>query len=65
VSAAALQSIGKVNDAIATLERARASHPNDVDILTALARFTEDRGDVARARQYTEHLHALGRRDRK
>ena len=40
--AVALHSSGKVRDAIAALERARARHPRDRDVLFALATFHRD-----------------------
>ena len=44
VYAVALHSIGKVDAAIARLEKALVAHPNDRDILQALASFHDARG---------------------
>jgi predicted CXXCH cytochrome family protein len=48
VYAVALHSTGDAPEAIATLERALADHPDDPDIRQALAAFRAERGDAAR-----------------
>ena len=54
VYAVALHSTGKAEAAIARLEKALLAHPNDLDILQALASFHEGRGETAAAKKYTE-----------
>ena len=55
----ALHSTGKVEAAIARLRQALAAHPNDRDILEALASFHQARGDGAEAKNYAERLRKL------
>jgi predicted CXXCH cytochrome family protein len=64
VYAVALHSTGKVDAAIARLEKALADHPNDRDILAALASFHEARGEGAAAKKYADRLRALSERDK-
>jgi predicted CXXCH cytochrome family protein len=59
VHAVALHSSGKVAAAIAKLETALAAHPDDRDILAALASFNQGRGDNAQAEKYAARLRAL------
>jgi Flp pilus assembly protein TadD len=59
VYAVALHSTGKVDAAIARLEKAYLAHPNDRDIVAALASFHQARGDGAAAKRYAERLQAL------
>jgi Flp pilus assembly protein TadD len=59
VYAVALHSLGQVDAAIARLEKALLSHPNDRAILQALASFHESRGDRATAKKYAERVAAL------
>ena len=59
VYAVALHSAGKTDAAITRLEKAFAAHPNDRNILEALASFHEARGERASARKYTKRLQEL------
>jgi predicted Zn-dependent protease len=59
VYAVALHSTGKVEAAIVRLKQTLLSHPNDPDILQALASFHADRGDSAEAGKYAERLRKL------
>ena len=59
VYAVALHSTGKVKAAIARLEKALLAHPNDRDILQALASFHEARGASTAAKKYADRLRAL------
>jgi Flp pilus assembly protein TadD len=59
VYAVALHSKGKADAAIARLEKALVAHPDDRDILAALASFHQARGEHAAANRYTERLRAL------
>jgi Tfp pilus assembly protein PilF len=59
VYAVALHSVGKRNAAIANLEKALRVHPNDRDILEALASFHEARGEAKAAKEYSARLRAL------
>jgi Tfp pilus assembly protein PilF len=45
--------------AIAKLEKALLDHPNDRDIIAALASFHQARGESAAAKKYAEQLQAL------
>ncbi|MCG6866943.1 MAG: tetratricopeptide repeat protein [Thiogranum sp.] len=56
VYAVALHSTGDTQAAIATLETALAKHPDDPDILQALASFHAERGDAEAARVYVKRL---------
>ena len=52
--------LGNVEDAeIASLETALAAHPDDRDILQALASFHAERDDAGDARDYTVRLQGL------
>jgi len=59
VYAVALHSTGKSDAAIARLEKTLLAHPNDHDILEALASFHQARGDNGSANKYAERLRAL------
>jgi predicted CXXCH cytochrome family protein len=59
VHAVALNSAGKTDAAIAALRAALTTHPNNGDILSALAAFTAARGRNAEAQRYRERLRAL------
>jgi tetratricopeptide (TPR) repeat protein len=59
VHAIALHSAGKVDAAIARLKSALTAHPGNGDILAALAKFYEARGEAAEARRYADQLRAL------
>ena len=56
--------MGKAEPAIASLKKALANHPNDRDILEALASFHHARGEAAEAKTYAERLTALSERDK-
>jgi Tfp pilus assembly protein PilF len=62
VYAVALHSTGKRDRAMAKLKQALAAHPNDRDILEALASFHQARGESAAAKKYAERLRALSER---
>jgi Flp pilus assembly protein TadD len=59
VYAVALHSAGKADAAIARLEKAFAAHPNDRNVLEALASFHEARGERASAKKYADRLQEL------
>ena len=59
VYAVALHSLGKVEAAIARLEKAYLAHPNDRDIVQALTSFHQARGDSAAAKKYADRLRKL------
>jgi predicted CXXCH cytochrome family protein len=59
VYAVALHSTGAAEEAIASLETALAAHPDDRDILQALASFHAERGDTDEARDYATRLQGL------
>ena len=59
VFAVALHSAGKSDAAIARLEKTLRAHPNDRDVLEALASFHQARGERAAANRYVEQLRAL------
>jgi predicted CXXCH cytochrome family protein len=59
VHAVALHSTGKSDAAIKRLEKTLAAHPNDRDILQALASFYQARGEKAAAEKYAERLRTL------
>jgi Tfp pilus assembly protein PilF len=63
VYAVALHSSGRVKAAIAQLESALATHPDDPDVLAALVSYHEKRGDASKARRYSDQLRALSPRD--
>jgi len=45
--------------AIASLKKAFADHPNDRDILEALASFSSARGESTEAKKYADRLRTL------
>lgn len=57
--AVALHSFGRVDDAIATLERALDRAPADRDVLFALATFHRDAGQLSDALKYATRLQQL------
>jgi tetratricopeptide (TPR) repeat protein len=59
VYAVALNSTGKPEQAIMTLQGAHNAHPNDRDILSALAAFHRDGGNQAAARGYAQKLRLI------
>jgi tetratricopeptide (TPR) repeat protein len=59
VYAVALNSTGKPEQAIMILQGAHTAHPNNRDILSALAAFHRDSGNEAAARSYAQKLGAL------
>jgi predicted CXXCH cytochrome family protein len=59
VYAVALHSTGRSDAAIARLEKTLRAHPNDRDILAALASFHQARGDGVAASRYAGRLKAL------
>jgi tetratricopeptide (TPR) repeat protein len=56
VYAVALHSTGKSDTAIKKLEATLVAHPNDRDILQALASFYQARGEMAAAKRYADRL---------
>jgi predicted CXXCH cytochrome family protein len=62
VYAVALHSTGKVDAAIVRLKQTLLSHPNDRDILEALASFHQARGEGAAAQRYVSRLRTLADR---
>jgi Tfp pilus assembly protein PilF len=63
VYAVALHSTGKVVAAIKQLEKTLATHPNDREVLEALASFHQARGDGAAAKLYGDRLRAMDNQD--
>ncbi|MGA9856134.1 MAG: tetratricopeptide repeat protein [Gammaproteobacteria bacterium] len=63
VYAVALYSTGKSNQAIAILDKALQAHPNDRDILEALASYHQARGEHALAKKYSDRLKMLAEKD--
>jgi hypothetical protein len=59
VYAVALHSTGKSDAAIKRLEKTLVVHPNDRNILQALASFYQARGEKAAAEKYAERLRTL------
>ena len=59
VYAVALNSSGKPEQAIVTLQGAHNRHPNNPDILSALVAFHRDMGNEAAARRYAEKLRVI------
>ena len=55
----ALHDSGQVAEAITALESALSRFPHDVELLNALASYTGEAGDGARARDYRRRLEAL------
>ena len=49
---------------MAKLKQALAAHPNDRDILEALASFHEAGGESAAAKKYADRLKALWEKDK-
>ena len=64
VNAVALHSMGKVDAAISMLEKALRAHPDDVNILSALASFHAARGDAVAAKKYAERLRVISEHDK-
>ena len=64
VNAVALHSAGKADAAIAKLEQAIKTHPNNSEMLSALASFYKGKGDAAKARHYYEQVRLLAARQR-
>jgi Flp pilus assembly protein TadD len=58
VHAIALHSAGKVDSAIAGLKSALVVHPGNGDMLAALVKFYEARGDSVQAQRYANQLRA-------
>ena len=56
VSAVALHSAGRGNEALAALRENLVRHPNDHDTLLALISFSREAGDINSALQYAERL---------
>ena len=56
VYAVALNSSGKAPQAIAELERAYALHPGNLDVVSALASMSQERGDREAARGWAQKL---------
>ena len=59
VHAIALHSAGRVDAAIERLKSGLTAHPGDGDILAALVKFYEARGENAQAQRYAGQLRAL------
>jgi Flp pilus assembly protein TadD len=59
VYAVALHSAGKPDLALAKLKKALVVHPNDRDILEALASYHQARGDGTEAAKYAARLRKL------
>jgi predicted CXXCH cytochrome family protein len=59
VYAVALHSTGQSAAAIRRLEKTLAAHPNDRDVVQALASFHQSRGDTAAAKNYADRLTRL------
>jgi Flp pilus assembly protein TadD len=62
--AVALHSGGRPAEAIAVLDEALKSHPNDRNLLSALIAFDRTNGDIAAALVHAEHLAAITPQDR-
>jgi tetratricopeptide (TPR) repeat protein len=63
VYAVALNSVGRKKEAIKFLEETHFRHPNDREILFALATFNRDGGNLHAARNYAEKLIELSPKD--
>jgi predicted CXXCH cytochrome family protein len=63
VYAVALQSAGRIADAMMVLKENVARHANDRDSLMALVTFSRDGGDVGAALEYAERLARISPRD--
>ena len=61
VYAVALNSTGKPKQALAVLQDAQNTHPNNVDILSALVAFNRDAGNLKQASHYAKRLRSLSR----
>jgi Tfp pilus assembly protein PilF len=61
VYAVALHSTGKADAAIKRLGKTLAAHPNDRDVLQALASFHQARGEKAAAEKYAARLRKLAK----
>jgi len=59
VLAVALHSAGKSDAAIARLKKILADHPNNRDVLEALASFSSGRGEGMEAKKYADRLKTL------
>jgi len=59
VYAVALHSTGKSDAAIARLKKDLAVHPNDREVLEALASFYSERGESAEAKRYVDQLRTM------
>lgn len=59
VQAVALQTSGRIEEAIAALERVHQRHPVDIDTLTALVLYNRDLGDRSSALAYALTLLTL------
>jgi Tfp pilus assembly protein PilF len=59
IYAVALNSMGRPDAAISRLEKTLAAHPNDRDVLQALAAFHSERRESAEAEKYAERLRKL------
>lgn len=59
IYAVALHSAGKVQEAITLLETVHHQHPNNRDVLSALAAFHRDAGNASAAQDYAEKLRSL------
>ena len=64
VYAIALNSEGQTQNALDVLKQANGQHPADVDILTALATMSRDKGDQQAAVGYAEQLVSVAPNDR-
>jgi len=63
VYAVALESVGRMDQALTVLKTAYETHPGDRDILSALATFSEKKGDLKGAALYATKLIALSPND--
>ena len=59
VLAVALHSAGQSDAALATLKKILADHPNNRDVLEALASFYSGRGEGMKAKKYADRLKTL------
>jgi len=59
VYAVALQSAGRLDEALGVLAQASERHPGDTEILLALATFNRDAGRREQALDYARRLQAL------
>lgn len=58
-----MQKVGDTQNALIILSAARVRHPNDRDILIALATMSRDSGDLENAERYATALVALSPTD--